>query len=261
MEAKVQLIDKTDCIKATIVGDPAEDTKLIKCCVRHVIRHFRLARRFGVIVETNSEIPIARGLKSSSAAANAVVLATAAALGKNLSDREVLNLGVDSAIEAGVTITGAFDDACASYYGDIVITDNLRRRLIARRPVSSAVSVLLYVPEQRVYTGRLVTNRLRGIAPLARLAYRQARAGNYWDALTLNGLAYGVALGYDLTPAIEALKAGALASGLSGKGPAFTAIVTEESLGSVRDAWNSLEGEIIETKVNRKRAFVIRRET
>ncbi len=62
---------------------------------------------------------MARGLKSSSAAANAIALATTAALERSLDDVTVVKLGVDGALDAKVTITGAFDDACASYFGGI----------------------------------------------------------------------------------------------------------------------------------------------
>ena len=51
-------------------------------------------------------------------------LATIAALGKTLDDLELVKLGVDAAFDAKVTVTGAFDDACASYFGGAVITDN-----------------------------------------------------------------------------------------------------------------------------------------
>jgi shikimate kinase len=59
-----------------------------------------------------------------------VALATVAALRKSLDDLAVVNLGVDAAFDARVTVTGAFDDACASFFGGIVVTDNLKRRLV-----------------------------------------------------------------------------------------------------------------------------------
>src|SRR2546430_4173592 len=40
-------------------------------------------------------------------------------------------MSVDAAFDAGVTITGAFDDACASLLGGICVTDNRDRRLLA----------------------------------------------------------------------------------------------------------------------------------
>src|SRR5207253_4035848 len=60
----------------------------------------------GLAISIDSEIPISRGLKSSSAVANAVVLASARALRVELEPLEMIRIGVRAAIEAGVTITG-----------------------------------------------------------------------------------------------------------------------------------------------------------
>jgi shikimate kinase len=72
----------------------------------------------------------------------------------------------------------------------------------------------------------------------------------YLEALTLNGLLYGNVLGFDNNIALDALQAGALASGLSGTGSSFVAIVEESSIDGVKDAWDSYEGSVIETKVD-----------
>jgi len=34
-----------------------------------------------------------------------------------MNDIEMLNVGVDASIETKVSLTGAYDDACACYYG------------------------------------------------------------------------------------------------------------------------------------------------
>ena len=119
-----------------------------------------MENHFGAKVRTFSNIPVARGLKSSSVAANATVLATIAALDKTIDDLAVVNLGVDAAFDAKVTVTGAFDDACASYFGGVVVTDNLKRKLIERNTLPSGLSVLFYVPSKKVYTINSDVNRL-----------------------------------------------------------------------------------------------------
>ena len=50
--------------------------------------------------------------------------------------------------------------------------------------------------------------------------------------------------------AIDALEAGAIASGLSGTGSAFVAVVSDESIDDVRESWIKYEGRIIETHVD-----------
>jgi len=64
-------------------------------------------------------------------------------------------------------------------------------------------------------------------------------------------------LGYDTSVALDALAAGALAAGLSGKGPAITVVATEEKIDSVRAALQCHEGEVINTRLNREKAKVL----
>ena len=81
--------------------------------------------------------------------------------------------------------------------------------------------------------------------------------GDYLEALSLNGLLYANALGFDNNIALDALQAGALASGLSGTGSSFVAIVDESSIDDVKDAWASYDGKVIETEVdNRGTRFI-----
>jgi len=253
----IQITDKPGIIQGKIMSDPSENPVLIEKTVRRVLKHFNLEGKFGAKVETWSNIPIARGLKSSSAAGNAIALATVAALNKNLDDLTVVNLGVDGAIDAKVTITGAFDDACASYFGGVVVTDNLKRRIVKRFEIAGDLAVLFYVPAKKTYTVSSDVRRMREVASLVKIAYREALKGNYWAALTLNGLIYSSALGYDPSIAVDALMAGALAAGLSGTGPAVTAIVSEEKKDLVRDALQVYEGNILEARVNHEKAKVV----
>jgi len=255
-KARVKLTDEAGIIEGTIVSDPTENTVLIEKTVRRVFKYFNL-EGIGAKVETWSNIPIARGLKSSSAAGNAIALATVAALNKSLDDLTVVKLGVDGAIDAEVTITGAFDDACASYFGGIVVTDNTKRRIVKRLEVTEDLAVLFYVPAEKSYTASSNVPRMKEVASLVKIAYKEALKENYWSALTLNGLIYASALGYNPSIAIDALMAGALASGLSGTGPAVTAIVPEEKIDLVKDAWQAYEGEILEARVNHEKAKVV----
>jgi shikimate kinase len=208
-------------------------------------------------MKTWSNIPIARGLKSSSVAANAVALATVAALGEALDDLAIVKLGVEAAFDAKVTVTGAFDDACASYFGGAVVTDNLERKVVKRFTLPEGVTVLFHVPSSKAYTGDSDVNRLRIVKPLVKIAYKEALKGNFWAALTLNGLIYSSALGYDTSVALDALTAGALAAGLCGKGPAVTAVVSDDKIDSVKAALQRHEGEVLQARLNHEKAKVI----
>ena len=46
----------------------------------------------------------------------------------NMNDTEILNAGVKASIETKVSLTGAYDDACACYYGGFVVTDNYKKK-------------------------------------------------------------------------------------------------------------------------------------
>ena len=255
-KAEVKLTDEPGIIEGKIVSDPTENTILIKKTVERVFEHFGLKEKFGAKVNTWSNIPVARGLKSSSVAANAISLATVAALNKKLDDLTIVNLGVDAALDAKVTITGAFDDACASYFGDVVITDNLKRRIVKQFRIADDLTVLFHIPGEKTYTISSDVSRMKSVATLVKTAYKEALKGRFWSALTLNGLLYSSALGYDPSIALDALLAGALAAGLSGKGPAVTAVVSNEKVDSVKDAWQPYEGEILQAKVNHEKAKV-----
>jgi shikimate kinase len=256
-KAEVRLTEEPNVIKGEITSDPAESPVLIERTVARVLQHFSVEKRFGAKVKTSSNIPIARGLKSSSVAANAVALATVAALGKRLDDLTVVKLGVDAAFDAKVTVTGAFDDACASYFGGAVVTDNLKRALLKCVTLPDDLTVLFHVPSVKAYTGDSDVNRLRIVKPLVKIAYKEAFKGNFWEALSLNGMIYSSALGYDASVALDALAAGALAAVLCGKGPAVTAVVSSDKIDSVKTALQCHGGEVLQARLNHEKAKVL----
>jgi shikimate kinase len=256
-KAEVTLTDEAAIISGEITSDPTESTLLIEKTVSRVFQYFGVETSFGARVKTSSNIPIARGLKSSSAAANSVALATVAALSKELGDLAVINLGVDAAFNAKVTITGAFDDACASYFGGVVVTDNLDRKILQRYPLPDDLTVLFHVPAKKSYTGDSDVSKLAMVKPFVQSAFEEAKKGNFWMALTMNGTVYSTALGYDNSVATDALKAGAVAAGLCGKGPAVTAVVSDDNIDSVKEALQRHEGKILQARFNQEKAKVV----
>jgi shikimate kinase len=256
-KAEVELTMEPNVIKGEITSDPAESIILIDRTVSQVFQHFSVEKRFGAKVKTSSNIPIARGLKSSSAAANAVALATVAALGKTLDDIAVVKLGVEAAFDAKVTVTGAFDDACASFFGGAVVTDNLKRKLLKRATLPDDLTVLFNVPSRKAYTYDSDVERLKTVKPLVEIAFKEVMKENFWTALSLNGIIYSSALGYDASVALDALEAGALAAGLCGKGPAVTAVVSSDKIDVVKTALQRHEGEILQARLNQEKTEVI----
>ena len=256
-KAEVKLTDEVGIISGEIASDTTESSLLIEKTVTRVLQLFGLEKSFGAKIKTQSNIPIARGLKSSSVAANATALATIAALKKTLDDIEIVKLSVEAAFDANVTVTGAFDDACASYFGGIFITDNLRREIIKQLPLPDDLVVLFHVPPQKAYTANSNVGRLRSVKPLVEIAFDRVLEGRVWEALTLNGLIYSSASNLNPAIAIDALAAGAVAAGLCGKGPAVTVVVSKDKVTSVEAALLRYEGEVLQAKLNSEKAKVL----
>lgn len=255
-KAEVKLTGEAGVFAVKITSDPKESTLLVERTVFRVLEHFGLEKEFGAKVKTTSNIPAARGLKSSSVAANATALATVTALGKKLEDLEIVKLGVQAAFDAKCTITGAFDDACASYFGGAVITDNINRQILKQYPLPKDLVVLFHVPPQKSYTINSDVKRLQTVKPLVELAFEKAMEGKIWEALTLNGLIYSAASNQNTTIAVDALAAGAVAAGLCGKGPAVTAVTAKDNLDKVKATLQKYEGEVLVTHPNSEKAKV-----
>jgi shikimate kinase len=242
--SEVEIVDNG--IKCEIADSPTADTSLITECARLVLKRF--APEVGVHITTRSDIPIARGLKSSSAAANATVLGLTEALGIEIEPIEIVKLGVLAAKRTGVTITGAFDDACASFFGGLVLTDNEHDLLLKR--VEWKADVLILVPREKAYSAKADVARAKLLAPWVDIAFDLASNGAYEQAMVLNGLLYCNAFGFSTEPIISALAAGASAATLSGTGPSYIALVDRTSAQRVKKEWEQLEGLIIETKTS-----------
>jgi len=242
-QAEVTLTDNKEIIGYMEEGG---DTTLIERSVELTLSRF--GSKTGAKVATRSQIPIASGLKSSSAAANATVLATLDALGEKLEPLEAIKIGVQAALDAKVTITGAFDDACASMLGGFVITDNKKKELIKREEWDS--QVLILAPKKRVLSSGTNVLRSRLIGKWVEMAYKEAIAGNYEKAMTLNGFLYCAALGFSTDPMMMALELGIDGVSLSGTGPAYTALGSPELLDKLEPVWERFGGKVIRTKVN-----------
>jgi shikimate kinase len=217
------------------IGDVEDgDTRLIERCVERVVE--RVGDGQGGTVRTESGVAPAAGLKSSSAAANATVLATLSTLDATdaVSREEAARIGVQAARDVGVTVTGAFDDASASMLGGVTVTDNDGDELLARE--TRDWDVLVWTPPERAYSADADVERCRRIAPVADLVADLALSGEFERAMTVNGFAFCGALGFSAEPLVEGL-AGAAGVSLSGTGPSFTAVGDRDALAGVRDVW------------------------
>ena len=253
--ADVRLFDDASGINGAIEGMPDSDTRLIENSVSYVLEYFGID--MGGTVTTRSEVPLASGLKSSSAAANASVLATLAAIGEQLDPFEAVKIGVKAALDAKVTITGALDDACASFYGGFVVTDNREMRLLKR--TEHEYDVLIFAPDEKSFSSNTDVSRSRVIAPWVDIAYDLSLKGKFEEAMTLNGFLYCSALGFDTEFLMRALELGVKGVSLSGTGPSYVALVTADQAGELEDAWGdcAASGTMIRTSIDNKGASII----
>ncbi len=252
--ASVRLAEGEDeSVDGTVADVPDADTRLIERCVELVSDRFGDGQ--GGTVHTESEVPMAAGLKSSSAAANATVLATLDALGAaDEVDREdAARLGVEAARDAGVTVTGAFDDASASMLGGVTVTDNDRDEVMSRDTVDW--DVLVWTPPEKAFSADADVGRCRRIAPMADLVADLALDGDYATAMTVNGFAFCAALEFPAGAIVDALPHAAGAS-LSGTGPSFTAVGTSEDLDAVAEQWEPRPGDVWRTTTQTEGATI-----
>jgi shikimate kinase len=161
---------------------------------------------------------------------------------------EACRLGVTAAREAGVTATGAFDDASASMLGGVTLTDNTADTLVRRDVVDW--DVLVWTPPERAYSADADVARCENVAPMADLVAELAREGRYAPAMSVNGLAFSAALGFSPEPAVEAMPHVTGVS-LSGTGPSVVAVSDpadpETDLDRVRDLWDDRKGTVRST--------------
>ena len=244
--ATVDLEAGADAVTGEIDGAPEADTALIERCVELVIEECAdRDRAWGGHVRTESEVPLAAGLKSSSAAANATVLAALDALGTEVGpagdiDRlAACRLGVRAAREAGVTVTGAFDDASASMLGGVTVTNNSDDELLAHEPVDW--DVLVWTPPEQAFSADADVASCRRIAPVADVVGELAMQGRYGAAMSINGFAFCGALDFPTAPLLEALPAVDGVS-LSGTGPSYVAVGDRHALADLRSEWDTRDG-------------------
>ncbi len=242
--ATVSLTDD-DRVTGSVAGVDDADTRLIERCVELVTS--RYGNSEGGTVRTESDVPMASGLKSSSAAANATVLATLSALDADddVSRIEAAKLGVEAARDVGVTVTGAFDDASSSMLGGVTVTDNTTDELLHRE--TRAWDVLVWTPPEQAFSSDASIERCHQVAPVAELVAELVTDGQFERAMTVNGFAFCAALDFSTEPMLDALPEAAGVS-LSGTGPSFVAVGEDDALEAVNERWGERPGTTLLTR-------------
>lgn len=196
------------------------DDRLARICVKRTLEHIG-APEVPYSLKVESEIPPSRGLKSSSSASNAIIKAVLAEHGRTADPMEVVRLGVECSLEAGVTVTGSFDDSCGCELGGFIMTDNYERRIVSRIPVRPR-PVIICVPEQEKV--RVPRERYAERASDIKEAIDLCKVDAIFSAMNLNGRIVAEITGIPTEIMDIAMANGAVAAGVSGTGPAIAVV-------------------------------------
>lgn len=209
---------------------------------------------FSGTIQTNSDLPIGVGLKTSSSSSSAIALAVLAALGQKAFDpQKVMNISVEASLASGTSVTGAMDDAASCLLGGLNLVDNLGRKVERSQLFKKTLKVIIKIPE--IKSRRSVTDvkYMKAFGKLTDVFYRMSLDGDMWRAMTLNGTLYSGILGYDPKPALQAIEHGALGASLSGTGPSTAAVFEPNMTNEIKElheAWTQDGSRVIETETN-----------
>ncbi len=225
-------------------------SRLVTKTIENIIPKKQLEKtKFHVILD--SEIPSGYGLKSSSAISSAVALACTKFIGQKTNDAEILLAGVNASLETKVSLTGAFDDACACYFGGFAVTDNYKRKIICSRHAPIDLKVVIFIPKSR---RRGNIKKLKTLSTVFERAWNFAKNSDYWNAMILNGFATSAILNSEPKIITDLILNGAIGASISGNGPAIAAVAKHFDVSRVKKVFSSLEGRIVVSQVNNKRA-------
>jgi shikimate kinase len=207
-----------------------------------------------ISINVDSQIPFGYGLKSSSAVSNAVALACSRiAKEAEIDDYGILDVSTGSSLEAKVSMTGAYDDATACYFGGFTVTDNYSRRLIRKEKAPENLYAIIMLPTD---SSRGDIHKLKNFSDLFIDAFELAESGQYWKAMKLNGVLASAALSSSYAPVLDAIEHGALSASISGNGPSIAAVGYEDTVEQIVEALSEFDGRIIVSRVNNEKAVV-----
>ena len=227
-------------------------SRLINMVIENMIPK-KMLEKTRLDLDFRSNIPTGYGLKSSSAISSAVVLSCAKAFDIDMSDEQVLKLGAKTSIQTKVSITGAYDDACACYFGGFNVTNNLKRKLILHNNAPVDLQAVIFIPRSRK-RGNL--KKLKNLRSAFEKAWNLASNTDYWNATVLNGIATSAILNSNPQIIGNLVKSGAFGATISGNGPSIAAITKKKYVTKIKKQFLSLDGTTIIANINNKKAQV-----
>jgi shikimate kinase len=251
LNVKVEIISKKG---SGLIFQKGGGSLMIKKIIYDVLQS-KYINNNQLLINIKSEVPSGMGLKSSSAVSNAVALACISLTNKEISDEFVLNSAINASLYAKTTITGAYDDSTACYYGGFVTTDNYKRKIWKRENSPTDICAVIFLPNNKK---RGDVTRLKLLSDIYLEAFQLAYSGQYWKAMTLNGVLTSSLLSNSYTITRMCLENGALAASISGNGPAIAAVVRESEVQKIKSVLSNLDGRVIISRTNNQKASIVR---
>ena len=187
----------------------------------------------GAIIRIKSEIPVAKGLKSSSAIQVATAFAVLDALKVPIPPAlELLKLLVDAAKQAKITITGGLDDLAGCMLGGLVLTNNHTNEILLHTSIHE-YQVILITPKESILTSTVKFQSNPIIEQLFSQLHKLAQT-DVFSALTLNGVMYSQLSGLETGYLEPLLRVPVIGVGLSGKGPAVAIICHSKNVNKAK---------------------------
>ncbi|MDE1820762.1 MAG: shikimate kinase [Euryarchaeota archaeon] len=234
---EVQYVPAPPQSKPWLDTTEGEATPLLRWTLDKVYESVPVPPIYKFHVAVRSGVPPQKGLKSSSAVSVALARALRRVLGQSPTPAEVATLSAKAALAAGVSVTGAFDDALACAMGGVVVADVRAHWQMLSTEVPSGLQALLWIPETTRPDLAKRSSELRAPDMNAKEAVRLALRGDYLKAMKYNSLVVERALGYDYAKLREAgLTKGALSAGVTGNGPAVAFVCPRELTPQVASA-------------------------
>ena len=251
LNVKVEIISKKG---SGLVFQKGGGSLMIKKIIYDVLQS-KYINNNQLLINIKSEVPSGMGLKSSSAVSNAVALACISLTNKEIRDEFVLSSAINASLYAKTTITGAYDDSTACYYGGFVTTDNYKRKIWKRENSPTDISAVIFLPNNKK---RGDVTRLKLLSDIYLEAFQLAYSGQYWKAMKLNGVLTSSLLSNSYTITRMCLENGALAASISGNGPAIAAVVRESEVQKIKSVLSNLDGRVIISRTNNQKASTVR---
>jgi shikimate kinase len=205
--------------------DPASDTPLARSSIQAALLAYLPHEHVHVEAEVRSALPWAQGLKSSSAVSVALLEAVANARGQTPDPIDLARRSADLCQTIGLSATGAFDDAAAASLGGVVLADNPTRTILSHTTLDPRLAVALWFPGGLHDPSPQLEAQFRALRVHGFEAVRAAESQRYFEAMAINTRIVEQALGLNFAHLHRVLSThGALASGISGMGPALAAI-------------------------------------